>query len=155
DNASLNNQAVYDYISPTIHADGKSSLDLVDVKASRSLFALPGGDLGFALGAEYRHLETSLTPQTFTDQGDIIGLGFSPYDGTQLVIGACTELLAPVSENMEISAAVRMDSYMNGETATTPKFGVKYKPWDQLALRATWARGFRAPNAAENGDGGL
>jgi iron complex outermembrane receptor protein len=155
DNASLNNQAVYDYISPTIHADGKSSLDLVDVKASRSLFALPGGDLGFALGAEYRHLETSLTPQTFTDQGDIIGLGFSAYDGTQNVIGAYTELLAPVIENMELSAAVRMDSYMNGETATTPKFGVKYKPWDQLALRATWARGFRAPNAAENGDGGL
>jgi iron complex outermembrane receptor protein len=155
DNASLNDRSVYDYISPTIHADGKSSLDLVDVKASRSIFALPGGDLGFAVGAEYRHLETSLTPQTFTDQGDIIGLGFSAYDGTQNVIGAYAELLAPVTSNLELSAAVRNDSYMNGDNSTTPKFGVKFQPWEQLALRTTYAKGFRAPNAAENGDGGL
>jgi len=155
DNSSLNTQAVYDFISPTIQANGESSLDLVDIKASRSLMQLPGGDLGFALGAEYRHLETSLTPQTFTDIGDIIGLGFSSYSGTQDVIGSYAEFLAPVIENLEISAAVRFDSYMNGESSTTPKFGVKYKPWDQLALRATLSRGFRAPNAAENGDGGL
>ena len=155
DNASLNNQAVYDYISPTIHADGKSSLDLVDVKASRSLFALPGGDLGFAIGTEYRHLETSLTPQTFTDVGDIIGLGFSSYDGTQNVIGAYAELLAPITHSLELSAAVRDDSYMNGDNSVTPKFGVKFQPWEQLALRATYAKGFRAPNPAENGDGGL
>jgi iron complex outermembrane receptor protein len=155
DDSGLNSQAVYDFISPTLYADGTSSLDLIDVKGSRSIAQLPGGDLGIAFGAEYRHLETELTPTSFTDIGDVIGLGFSAYEGTQNVIGAYAEVLAPVLESLELSAAVRSDSYMNGENATTPKFGVKFRPWDQLALRATFARGFRAPNAAENGDGGL
>jgi len=84
---------------------------------------------------EYRHLETSLTPQTYTDIGDIIGLGFSSYDGTQNVIGAYAEALAPVLQSLELSAAVRTDSYMNGDGSTTPRFGVKFRPWDQLAPR--------------------
>jgi iron complex outermembrane receptor protein len=155
DDAGLNTQAVYDFISPTIHSNGKSSLDLIDVKGSRSVMQLPGGDLGVALGAEYRHLETSLTPTTYTDLGDIIGLGYSAYSGTQNVIGAYAEVLAPVLQSVELSAAVRSDRYMNGENATTPKFGIKFRPWDKLALRATYAKGFRAPNAAENGTGGL
>ena len=155
DDAGLNTQAVYDFISPTIHSNGKSSLDLIDIKGSRSVAQLPGGDLGVALGAEYRHLETSLTPTTYTDLGDIIGLGYSAYSGTQNVIGAYAEVLAPVLQSVELSAAVRSDRYMNGENATTPKFGIKFRPWDKLALRATYAKGFRAPNAAENGTGGL
>lgn len=154
-NANLNTQAQYDAISPTIHADGKTVLDLVDIKGSRSLAPLPGGDLGIAIGAEYRHLEANLTPQTFTDQGDIVGLGFSAYEGTTNVAGAYLELLAPVVRQLELSAAVRVDSYMNGASATTPKFGIKYRPFEQLALRATFARGFRAPNPAEAGKGGL
>jgi iron complex outermembrane receptor protein len=155
DNANLNSADLYAAISPKIHSDGKTSLDLVDIKGSRTLAELPGGPLGVALGAEYRHLETSLTPQTYTDQGDIIGLGYSAYDGTQNVAGVYAEVLAPVIKPLELSAAVRSDHYMNGETSTTPKFGVKFRAFEQLALRASLARGFRAPNAAESGTGGL
>jgi iron complex outermembrane receptor protein len=155
EDADLNTQAVYDFISPTIRADGKSSLDLIDVKGSRSIAQLPGGDLGIAFGAEYRHLENSLKPHTFTDVGDIIGLGFSAFDGTQNVAGVYAEVAAPIVTQLELSAAVRTDHYMGGDTATTPKFGIKYRPFEQLALRTTYARGFRAPNAAENGDGGV
>jgi iron complex outermembrane recepter protein len=151
DNANLNSQAVYDYISPDLHADGKNQMDLVDVKVSRGLFDLPGGEFGFAFGAEYRRLEASLTPQTFTDVGDIIGLGYSSFDGTENSIGTYVELLAPVLDSVELSAAVRYDSYMNSESATTPKFGVKWTPVEMLSLRGTYAEGFRIPNAAETG----
>jgi iron complex outermembrane recepter protein len=154
-NAKLNSPALYSAISPRIHANANSSLDLIDVKGSRSILELPGGDLGFALGAEYRHLETQLTPQTYTDVGDIIGLGYSAYSGKQSVIGTYIEFLAPVTHMIELSAALRSDHYTGGETSTTPKFGIKFVPWPQLALRATYARGFRAPNAAESGTGGL
>ena len=36
DNAGLNTQALYDYISPTISAKGETKLDIFDAKASRS-----------------------------------------------------------------------------------------------------------------------
>ncbi|MEH6421301.1 TonB-dependent receptor [Pseudomonas sp. CGJS7] len=154
-NANLNNQALYDYISPTIHADGKTTLDLFDIKGSRSLAELKGGSLGIALGAEWRRQKAELKPQTYTDMGDIIGLGYSAYSGSQEVAAAYAEMVAPVLESLELSGAVRFDSYKGGENATTPKFGVKWQPIQQLALRATYAEGFRAPNPAESGKGGL
>ncbi len=154
-NANLNSQALYDYISPTIHADGKTTLDLFDVKGSRSLMDLKGGALGVAFGAEWRRQKAELKPQTYTDAGDIIGLGYSAYEGTQEVAAGYAEIVAPVLESLELSGAVRYDSYKGGDSATTPKFGVKWSPLKQLSLRATYAEGFRAPNPAESGKGGL
>ena len=155
DDAGLNSQALYDYISPTISANGNTKLDIVDAKASRSLMDLRGGALGLAVGAEYRRQSVELTPQTFTDVGDIIGLGFSAYSGTEEVASAYAEVQAPVLESLELSGAVRVDSYKDGETSTTPKVGIKWTPADWIALRGTYAEGFRAPNPAESGDGGL
>jgi iron complex outermembrane recepter protein len=155
DNAGENSQALYDYISPTISAKGETKLDIFDAKASRSLMDMAGGSMGLALGLEWRKQSVSLTPQTFTDVGDIIGLGYSAYAGTEEVGSAYAELVAPVLESLELNAAVRMDKYKGGETSTTPKFGVKWKPADWIALRGTYAEGFRSPNPAENGTGGL
>ncbi|KLD76230.1 TonB-dependent receptor [Xanthomonas hyacinthi] len=155
DDAGLNSQALYDYISPTISARAKSSLDMFNFTVSRSLADLQGGPLGLALGTEWRRTSNSLTPQTYTDVGDIIGLGYSSYDGTQNVYAAYAELSAPVLEQLELSAAVRYDKYESGDSKATPKLGVKWTPADWIALRASYAEGFRAPNPAENGDGGL
>lgn len=155
DNASQNSQALYDYISPTISARAKSSLDMFDFTISRSLMDLKGGPLGLAFGTEWRKTSNSLTPQTYTDQGDIIGLGYSAYDGTQNVYAGYVELSAPVLEQLELSAALRYDKYESGEGKATPKLGVKWTPADWIALRGSYAEGFRAPNPAENGDGGL
>ncbi|MCC4594383.1 TonB-dependent receptor [Xanthomonas campestris pv. phormiicola] len=155
DDAGLNSQALYDYISPTISARAKSSLDTFNFTVSRSLADLQGGPLGLALGTEWRRTSNSLTPQTYTDVGDIIGLGYSAYDGTQNVYAAYAELSAPVLEQLELSAAVRYDKYESGDSKATPKLGVKWTPADWIALRASYAEGFRAPNPAENGDGGL
>ncbi len=149
DDAGLNSQA------PTISARAKSSLDMFDFTVSRSLADLQGGPLGLALGTEWRKTSNSLTPQTYTDEGDIIGLGYSAYDGTQNVYAGYVELSAPVLEQLELSAAVRYDKYESGEGKATPKLGVKWTPVDWVAVRASYAEGFRAPNPAENGDGGL
>ena len=155
DDAGLNSQALYDFISPTIHADASTSLNMIDFKASRPLMDLKGGPMGLALGAEYRRQSAKLSPQTYTDIGDIIGLGFSAYSGVQEVAVAYGEIAAPVTETLELSAALRFDKYKGGDTASTPKVGVKWTPAEWIALRASYAEGFRAPNPAENGEGGL
>lgn len=153
--AAANTQALYDYISPTIHANASTTLDMIDFKASRSLADLAGGPLGLALGAEYRRQKARLDPQSYTDIGDIIGLGYSAYSGKQEVAVAYAELVAPVLPSLELSGAFRVDKYKDGETATTPKVGLKWTPAEWIALRATYAEGFRAPGPAEAGDGGL
>ncbi|WP_235504228.1 MULTISPECIES: TonB-dependent receptor [Stenotrophomonas] len=153
--AEANPQSLYAYISPTIDARAKSKLDMFDIKVSRSLLDLPGGPLGLALGTEWRKTSNSLTPQTYTDQGDIIGLGYSAYDGTQTVYAGYAELSAPVLKSLELNAAVRYDKYEGGDDALKPKVGFKWTPVQWFALRGTYAEGFRAPNPAENGNGGL
>lgn len=149
DDAHLNSPDVYAYISPKIHSDGESQLDSIDVKASRALFDLPGGALRVALGAEYRRSESTLTPTTFTESGDIIGLGYSAFDGSQNQIAGFVELLAPILPQLDVSAALRHDRYMGATSSTTPKLGVKWSPVEPITLRGTYSEGFRMPNAAE------
>lgn len=153
--SDANPQSLYDYISPEIRAYAKSSLDMFDFTASRGIYDLKGGPLSLAFGTEWRRTTNSLTPQTYTDVGDIIGLGYSAYDGTQNVYAGYLELSAPILESLELSGAVRYDKYESGDDAVKPKFGFKWNPVDWFALRGTYAEGFRAPNPAENGDGGL
>ena len=148
-NAGANSQALYDYISPTIGARADTELDSVEVAFSRSLAELRGGDLGLALGAEWRRQKAKLDPVSFTNESNIIALGYSAYDGEETVLSGYAELIAPVLETLELSAAVRVDSYRDGDTKATPKVGAKWQPVDWFALRGTYAEGFRAPNPAE------
>jgi iron complex outermembrane receptor protein len=154
-NANLNTQAQRDAISPIIKSDASSKLQVLDFKAARELMNLAGGPMGFAGGLEFRREETSLTPTTYTDIGDIVGLGYSAYSGKKNVVALYGELLAPVTSMIELSGAVRHDHYSVGENSTTPKLGIKITPTRQIALRGTYAEGFRQPNAAESGVGGL
>ena len=155
ESAGLNSAALYAALSPTISNDALTKVTQIDFKGSRELMPLPGGPLGLAVGGELRHESTELQPTQGTDKGNIIGLGYSAYKGARSVYAGYAELLAPVLKEVEISAAIRYDHYGDVGSSTTPKVGVKYTPIRELALRGTYARGFRAPSAAENGVGGL
>ena len=155
ENAGLNSPAIYAAMSPPITSDSRAKITQIDVKASREIGKLDGGPIGLAVGAELRHESISLTPVTGTERGNVIGLGYSAYDGGRTVTAAYVEVLAPVLKQLELSAALRYDHYSDAGSSTTPKFGFKYTPIRELALRGTYAQGFRAPSPAENGVGGL
>jgi len=155
ENAGLNSAALYAAMSPPITSDSDAKITQIDVKASREIGKLDGGPIGLAVGAELRHESISLTPVTGTERGNVIGLGYSAYDGGRTVTAAYVEVLAPLLKQLEASAALRYDHYSDAGNSTTPKFGIKYTPFRELALRGTYAKGFRAPSPAENGVGGL
>ena len=155
ENAGLNSAALYAAMSPPITSDSDAKITQIDVKASREIGKLDGGPIGLAVGAELRHESISLTPVTGTERGNVIGLGYSAYDGGRTVTAAYVEVLAPLLKQLEASAALRYDHYSDAGSSTTPKFGIKYTPFRELALRGTYAKGFRAPSPAENGVGGL
>jgi iron complex outermembrane recepter protein len=155
ENAGLNSPAMYAALSPTIGNAAHSKVSQIDFKATRELWQLPGGALAVALGSEWRHELTELQPTTGTDRGNIIGLGYSAYAGSRNVFALYGEGLAPVWKGVELTAAMRWDHFTDVGNSYTPKAGIKWTPMPQLALRATYARGFRAPSPAENGKGGL
>jgi iron complex outermembrane receptor protein len=155
ENAGLNSAALYGALSPTIANDAETRINQIDVKASREIGQLPGGALGVAVGAEYRRESTELEPTQGTELGNIIGLGYSAYQGKRNASALYAELLAPVHKTLEASAALRYDHFSDVGNSYTPKAGLKWTPTKAFALRGTFARGFRAPSAAENGVGGL
>lgn len=155
ESARLNSAAMYAALSPTIANDALSKTGQIDFKASREFGQLPGGPFGVALGAEFRRESIRLSPTRGTERGNIIGLGFSAYSGVRDVTAAFAEVVAPVLSTLELSSALRVDHYSDVGNSVTPKFGLKWTPVRELALRGTYAEGFRAPSSAENGAGGL
>jgi len=155
ENAGLNSPALYAALSPTISNDAVSRTTQIDFKMNRELGKLEGGPLGVAVGAEVRRESMELQPTSGTERGNIIGLGYSAYEGTRTVAAVYGEVVAPVTKRIELSAALRADHYSDSGNSVTPKLGAKWRPLDVLALRGTYARAFRAPSPAENGEGGL
>ena len=157
ENAGLNSPALYAALSPTIVNAANTKVGQIDFKATREYSGIPylAGNLGLALGTEFRHEMTELRPTTGTERGNIIGLGYSAYSGARNVFALYGEGLAPLPFNVEASAALRYDHFTDVGSAYTPKFGLKWTPVRAFALRGTFARGFRAPSPAENGVGGL
>lgn len=155
ENAGLNSAAMYAALSPQIGNDANAKTTQIDLKVSREMGKLEGGPIGVAFGVEARRESVSLQPTSGTERGNIIGLGYSAYDGARTVVAAFAEGNFPVTKRIELSAALRADHYSDAGTSVTPKLGAKFRPIDNLALRGTYAQAFRAPSVAENGVGGL
>jgi iron complex outermembrane recepter protein len=145
-------QSVRDAISPELTRKPKSSVSLLDVKASRELWALPGGRLGVAVGAELRQEKTDTPPVPFTDTSDIVGLGFSAFNSKRNVKALYGEVTAPLTKWLQVDAAVRTDRYSDYGSSTTPRLGVKIKPIEALAIRGSYSESFRAPGPTESGN---
>ena len=155
ENANLNSAALYSALSPEIGSDAKAKTTQVDFRASRELMQMDAGALALALGVELRRESVRLDPVTGTDRGNVIGLGYSAYNGSRTLSAAYAELLVPITKTFEASLAGRLDHYSDVGNSSTPKLGLKWSPMKEVALRASFSRGFRAPGAAENGNGGL
>ncbi|HEY4444386.1 MAG TPA: TonB-dependent receptor [Steroidobacteraceae bacterium] len=153
-NAYLNSPALLASLAPETHDVAISDIAFISATAGRKLLPLPGGDLAVATGVEARVWRENNPGQPGAPQGNILMDGSFYASGSQTVQAAFAEFSAPLLHSLELDAAGRVDHYQAAGTAFTPKFGVKWKILPQLALRATYARGFRAPGIAESGNAG-
>jgi iron complex outermembrane receptor protein len=147
--AGKNPASLYAAMVVDAKSHSTTELDVVDFKASRELFALPGGALGIAVGTEYRRLKLDNPSLDGTIDGSI-NSSYVAAKGTDDVKAVFVELVAPVLKTVELSGALRYDRYKSF-SSTTPKLGAKWTPVSTFALRGTYSEGFRAPGPAESG----
>lgn len=139
--------------APVADETPTSSLGIVDVHGSRTLLPLPGGPL--ALAAGFQFFQKRLNDPPFPSVQAGLQEDNAIYAvGSQSAASAFLELDAVPLEQLELNGAVRYDHYNTYGGSTTPKFGIKYTPWEPLAVRATWGKGFRAPSIAESSQSG-
>ena len=164
--STLNPQSVIDQFMVNVSRDSETSLASVDFKMSNSeLYSLPAGDVGVAVGVEFRHesfeddrddLLDGSNP--FVDQNtgvllsgsDVLGSSPTPDSkASRNVSSAYVEFIVPlletVSQYAEVQIAARYENFSDVGSALKPKIALFYEPADWLSLRASYAGGFRAP----------
>ncbi len=121
-----------------------------------TLFELPAGAVGVALGLEQRDEEAEFLPDTFLASGDIDGFNAGlptagEYDVTEFYLESIVPLVsgAPWAEYAALELGYRYSDYSNVGGVDTYKFGGEWRPSDQLKLRGLYQRAVRAPNVLE------
>lgn len=147
--------AMIDFVSFEQNDSSRQSQFDATVNLSGSLFDLPGGPLGLAVGAEYRKLKGRFDPDPVVSAGFSSDIPAQPTRGSYSVKEAYAELNAPLLaglplvELLELNGAVRLSDYSTSGSTTTFKAGINWKPIKDLRLRGTFAEGFRAPSIGE------
>src|SRR5256886_1500566 len=126
-----------------------------------SLFELPAGGVGLAIGGQFRRETLEENPDALNVEGDIVGNSPVPtavggrkayafYAETSIPIFSPTNAI-PGFHSLEFVAGGRFEEFLNNDTnVLVPKVGMRWQPFDeQLTLRATWGEGFREPSLEE------
>lgn len=130
--------------------DSKGTTTAFDIKVSRELFALGGGNAALATGLEVRRETMAFTPSALLLAGEIRGDAAAvPIDGSRSVNAAFVELNLPVSKTLEAQVALRHDSYSDVGATTNPKAGIRWTPAKEVVVRGSLGSGFRAPSLAD------
>lgn len=121
-----------------------------------AFFNLPGGAVGFAVGAEYRREKSSETPDPLMVNGDFRDFAaIAPSGGKFNVKEVFAELNVPVladmpfAERLSFGGAIRYSDYSTVGTTTTWKVDGLYAPIRDVRFRATYSQAVRAPNMGE------
>lgn len=122
-----------------------------------TLFDLPAGDVGVALGAEYRKESSQFEPDFLYRSGQALSrsAGLQPTGGSYDVKEVFGELYVPILGNMTainilaVEAGIRFSDYSTAGSVTSYKIGGEYSPFEGLKFRGLLQRAVRAPNIVE------
>ncbi|MBC3932555.1 TonB-dependent receptor domain-containing protein [Undibacterium curvum] len=150
-------------------------LDVLSVRGSGEIFNAPGGMAQLGVGADLSKQSYAFDPSAiaqgpnpqqpnFTDTPFGSAPGALPVDASRKNWGTFAELLVPVFKNLDVTAAVRYDSYdavKNGKVfdlnskligaetqgnenaKATYKLSAVLRPTDKILLRGSYGTGFK------------
>jgi iron complex outermembrane receptor protein len=124
------------------------------------LFDLPAGEFGFAAGVETRDVSGYDRPDAFQQTGYSSGNASNSTSGAYRVNSGYVEINAPLlkdlpgARSLSVDVASRYSHYSNFGSTTDNKYSIKWKPIDDLLVRANYAQGFRAPTLSDTFGGG-
>lgn len=132
------------------------------------------GPWGFAAGYEYMALNGSFSPDAIVSAGNTVGNAAKPTNGRENTNAQYAELSIPLASNVPLAQSLVLDVanrwsqfhwngtgavLVNGQsvaapvegraTASTGRVTLKWKPIDELLIRASWSENFRIPSISE------
>ena len=155
DNAAAANYILEDTVS-------KAELEQLVISGfvagdTSGFFNLPGGPVGFAVGAEYRREKLFYQADPLVESGRTFYNALptfapDPFEVTEAFGEIRLPILSgvPFFEELTVSAAGRVSDY-GGSVGTTYAYngGVEWAPIPDITFRAQYGRSVRAPNLSE------
>jgi len=140
---------------PTFDIQSWTKLITWDGKVEGTLFKLGEREVRAAFGANLMRESFETPGNPDAANGLITQQGGSWFDGKRTISSLFGEVVVPVTDTLEVNAAARLDKYPNFSANVAPKLGVQWRARPELLVRGTYSEGFRAPNLAESGSGGV
>lgn len=147
-------QHVADAIFTQDQVDNLDELQTFDLMFNGTVpmgdFELPGGPIAMAIGYQRREEADTRGPTATSIRNDqLIGVQELPSKKSRSTDSWFAEFAIPVLDNLELSAAVRDESFSTGQGAVVDKFGLVYVATDWLSVRATKGQAFIVPTLAQ------
>jgi iron complex outermembrane recepter protein len=152
---SLGDPALQALLFPEYHDVGKTKTTDYTANLAGTLFSLPAGEVGLAVGIEHRREQGRFVPDAVNQAGQSTGLAAQITQGSYDLDEAYAELEIPVladlpgAKELTFNVASRYSKYSNFGNTTNNKFQMRWRPIDGLLVRATYAEGFRAPSISD------
>jgi iron complex outermembrane recepter protein len=149
--------AALDYVSTDSVSHTKVTQQVLSGSLSGEFgsFELPGGAIGYAVGAEYRR-ETSESNPAQEIQDGLTWVGpitadSGHFDVKEVFAEINLPVLkdAPAADLLSFGAAFRASDYSTVGSTNSWKVDAVYAPVESVTIRGTYAQAVRAPNIAE------
>lgn len=127
---------------------GTATVMQIDGKASKEIFKLPAGDVGAAVGFDFRKENYRFRSDQTASQPPISGVTApSSLDKVTRDIAAIYgELAVPIVKSLDAQFAIRHDRYSDVGSTTNPKVSLRWQPMPQVGFRSSYSTGFHAPD---------
>jgi len=119
---------------------GRSELNALELRASRTLAEIDGREVLLGLGTDWRQERADFVP----------GLSQQPaFNGQRTMLAGHAELHLPLTENLDLIPALRHDRYSDVGNTTNAKLAARWRLHPAWAVRGSWGSGFRAPQLGQ------
>lgn len=139
-------QAAFAAIQANTFRVGQMDLEVYNLNFDgQAPVALPGGNIGYAFGYEYRNEEFADRSDLASTRDEILGAAGGDGKGKQMNTAVYLELDLPVLESLDWKLAARNDNIDTNTDRTTYNTAIQYRPLDSWLVRASYGTGFKAP----------
>ncbi len=149
-------QAYLNFVAPEVKGTTKFGETTFSAQFAGNLFALPGGNVGVAIGAEYRKQKIDDQPPIEQQTGQLYSYSTAGItqgrDAVKEVFGEIELPFLrnrPFFETLTLNASGRYTNYDSYGTGWTYKFGGVWSPVKGIQFRGTYGTSFRAPALSE------
>lgn len=133
-------------ISQTTYRENTNNFEHYFGGLAFELGELSGGVIQHYVGAEYFDQVYASKFDKQSEANLVGGSAGNTAEGARSTKAAFYEIALPFTDELLVSGAIRYDRYSDFGSKSTPSVKFEYRPMDDLLVRGSWGKGFRAPS---------